>query len=200
MTLVELVKKLEKRLKETSSLFTSYTKEQMDPVKLKSLKILELRDYTEGKKRVVRLILDATFLGKEGPHKCTLSTAYLNALGIDSVSIGMGAFTYDTGIVTKGMTVVLNKAIVEGVLKKELASYRDEALEQSVTAALQKMKASKAYKKTGAELAEAIKKAAKAQEKVATLQNRIGKLHTKAVEQARLIKPAKAAPFEICIA
>lgn len=200
MKLVDLVKKLEKRLKETNHLFTSYTKAQMDPVKLKSLKIMELRDYTEGKKRIVRLILDATFIGKEGPHKCTLPAAYLNALGIDTVTIGMGAFTYDTGIVTKGMTVVLSKGAVDGVLAKELAAYRTDTQKQSATVAIKKMKASSAYKKTDAELTEVMKKAKKAQEKVVALQNRLGKLHTKAVESARMSKPVKAAPFEICIA
>lgn len=199
MTLVNLIKNLELYLQSSDCLYTSYTKSQRDPAKLKSLRIMELRDMTSGKSRKVSLILEGTFIG-QAPHEHNLKDIDLDTMGFASMSFGMGAFTFDNGTATKGMTVVLSKKLVEGALAKDLEKYRKSSASDNHRAAVAKVKKSASYMKATKELVEQTKAIEKAQNKMAVLQARLQKMHTTAIERARTVTKSKVAPFAVIVA
>lgn len=148
-----LVKHIEAIFLRETHFFVSFTRTQMDPVKLLSLKLLEVRR-PQPNDVGLTLLLDGKFEGRHGPHKFVAKPETLAECGISALTVGMGAAPNTNGTVVKGMRVqfcpsFLNEAIVAEVK----AMFRAVAPATHLTT-LKPVKDTKRYKEVALEISE----------------------------------------------
>lgn len=146
-TFIDLVQQVEVALIESGQFAQQSRTQELHPVSLKSMKLVEVRCNEQGKTPKVLLITDATFIGSNGPHAVKVPSKLLESLGISNISIGMGSFSYTNGTVVKGVSFEVRHSLLEGPLARELDTLTGKSLARARKTAIDSATHTKAYKK-----------------------------------------------------
>lgn len=150
-SIAALVKHVEAVLKREAQFFVSYTRTQNDPVKLISLKLVEVRQPLANDDSV-SFIISGLFEGRHGPHKVEITPAVLEACGLTALSIGMGAAPNEKGTVSKSMRMRLAPACYKGAIAAEVKAMfrRENPANRAIT--LKPVAQTKRYKEVALEI------------------------------------------------
>lgn len=181
-TFADLVKVVERALKKGTQF--QVVRPEGETVRLESLR---LRGVTADRKfgaSGVRLVCEASFLGRHGPHKVLMPRLEQAALGVSDIEMGMGDSPYEDGTVVKGMSFkVLAQALSREMLE-QVEGILDTPLAKEVTV-LAELASSKAYQDALLALQDAEQEAARASAQAQRLKKQLSEMTAAALKKAK---------------
>lgn len=147
-SIASLVAHVEAVLLKDTHFFVAFTRGQRDPVRLLSMKLVEVRQAG------LSLILEGKFEGRHGPHLFEATPETLLECGITGLTVGMGDGPNSDGIVVKYMTVRILPTFLKGAIAAELKAMFHPTTPKTRLSTLKPITETKRYKELALDISE----------------------------------------------